>query len=426
MKLSEYQKSLSGMMAAQLAISITKQNISNLHTEGYVRQKVNFGATGATTSSGLPSGYGVKPLDIERVTDEVKTMQYNQQLSEFSYYEYAVKELSGVEGLFGTSDESSLAALTDRFFQAWHEVEKNPTQPTYYQTVVSEADKLSSELNRITSSLWQLKARAAEGGQFMAAEFNRLAKQLAETNEKIGDAGLQPPNQLLDERDQAIKNLAKLAKVDTTFESENPHVATLRINGLLLVSGADHYPLEVDSNLTLRASGAEVKINGGSIQAAIDLNVRHIPDYIQKISEFSKNLGDQVNAILGTTFFTGEEGNLHVYPPISANPASLKVTAETAKQVTELAKQAMSPGITYKTALDQLVVKVASDVNSAQSYMTIHEDLLMGIEQEKLNVEGVNMDEEMVNLMMYQNYFAANSKAIRTLNEMYESLFALI
>ncbi|MNG13673.1 flagellar hook-associated protein FlgK [compost metagenome] len=56
----------------------------------------------------------------------------------------------------------------------------------------------------------------------------------------------------------------------------------------------------------------------------------------------------------------------------------------------------------------------------------MHNDLLTSLQQNLASVEGVNMDEEMVNLMLYQNYFAANSKAIRTLDEMYDSLFALI
>ena len=70
--------------------------------------------------------------------------------------------------------------------------------------------------------------------------------------------------------------------------------------------------------------------------------------------------------------------------------------------------------------------RVASDKSSVNAYQSIHKDLLEGIQQEKMSIEGVNMEEEMVNLMAFQKYFVANSKAITTMNEVFDSLFSII
>ena len=69
---------------------------------------------------------------------------------------------------------------------------------------------------------------------------------------------------------------------------------------------------------------------------------------------------------------------------------------------------------------------VASDKSAVNAYQSIHRDLLEGIQQEKMSIEGVNMEEEMVNLMAFQKYFVANSKAITTMNEVFDSLFSII
>lgn len=71
-------------------------------------------------------------------------------------------------------------------------------------------------------------------------------------------------------------------------------------------------------------------------------------------------------------------------------------------------------------------MKVASDKSEVNGYQKIHGDLLEGIQQEKMSIEGVNMEEEMVNLMAFQKYSVANSKAITTMNEVFDSLFSII
>lgn len=422
MKLSEYNTALSGMTAAQLGIAATKQNITNLHSDGYVRQKVNLGSFGSTSGN---VGYGVKVLGVERITDEVKTSQYNRQLSELSYHEYISTELSSIEGLFNASGDASLSARVDHFFQAWHEVSKNPTQPTYYQTVVSEGVKLSSELNRISNELWRAKGQVQEDKAAQINEFNRLTEQLTETNKKIASAGSTAPNQLLDERDQIVKGLSKYAQIEATYESLNPNMVTIRINGTVIVSGTDRFPLE-SANGTLQVNGSVLKPEGGIIQAAVEMDQSHLSKYIEKMEYFSKGLADQINSIAGIPFFVGGTNALQVNPTFTENASLLAMPAEKAEQIANLENKQSPSGVIYQKAMDQLSVQVASDTNSAISYQNIHQELLSGIEKEKLSTEGVNLDEEMVNLMMYQNYFAANSKAIRTINEMYDSLFGIL
>lgn len=104
----------------------------------------------------------------------------------------------------------------------------------------------------------------------------------------------------------------------------------------------------------------------------------------------------------------------------------MKISAETANELAGITEKDYKGGLTYKKALDQLLVGVASDKSSVNAYQNIHKDLLEGIQQEKMSIEGVNMDEEMVNLMAFQKYFVANSKAITTMNEVFDSLFSII
>lgn len=102
------------------------------------------------------------------------------------------------------------------------------------------------------------------------------------------------------------------------------------------------------------------------------------------------------------------------------------MSAETANKLAAVTDGDYKEGLSYKQALDQFIVRVASDKSAVNGYQKIHGDLLEGIQQEKMSVEGVNMEEEMVNLMAFQKYFVANSKAITTMNEVFDSLFSII
>ena len=78
----------------------------------------------------------------------------------------------------------------------------------------------------------------------------------------------------------------------------------------------------------------------------------------------------------------------------------MKISAETANNLAAITDKGYKDGLTYKQALDQFLVGVASDKSSVNAYQNIHKDLLEGIQQEKMSIEGVNMEEEMVNLIL--------------------------
>ena len=108
-------------------------------------------------------------------------------------------------------------------------------------------------------------------------KFNRLAASLAEANKKIGQAGTQVPNQLLDERDRIMTEMSKYAEIEVSYESANPNIASVRMNGVLTVNGQDTYPLQLQTNkepMSLQIYGTDIPLNGGAIQSAIDTKAK--------------------------------------------------------------------------------------------------------------------------------------------------------
>ncbi|MCU5327172.1 flagellar hook-associated protein FlgK [Bacillus wiedmannii] len=431
MRLSDYNTPLSGLLAAQMGLQTTKQNLSNIHTPGYVRQMVNYGSAGASQgySPEQKIGYGVQTLGIDRITDEVKTKQFNDQLSQLSYYNYMNSTLSHVESMVGTTGKNSLSSLMDGFFNAFREVAKNPEQPNYYDTLISETGKFTSQVNRLAKGLDTAEAQTTEDIEAHVNEFNRLAGSLAEANKKIGQAGTQVPNQLLDERDRIITEMSKYANIEVSYESMNPNIASVRMNGVLTVNGQDTYPLQLNKEkepMTAEIYSSEIPLTSGAIQSAIDTKAK-IASYKKNLEELMISVKNEVNTEMGKEFFVEDQAkDMKLNPEFAKDVSKMKISAETANNLAAITNDDYKEGLTYKQALDQFIVGVASDKSAVNAYQKIHGDLLEGIQQEKMGVEGVNMEEEMVNLMAFQKYFVANSKAITTMNEVFDSLFSII
>ncbi|WP_242319545.1 flagellar hook-associated protein FlgK [Bacillus cereus group sp. BfR-BA-01349] len=431
MRLSDYNTPLSGMLAAQMGLQTTKQNLSNIHTPGYVRQMVNYGSVGASNGHTPEQriGYGVQTLGVDRITDEVKTKQFNDQLSQLSYYNYMNSTLSRVESMVGTTGKNSLSSLMDGFFNALREVAKNPEQPNYYDTLISETGKFTSQVNRLAKNLDTVEAQTAEDIEAHVNEFNRLAASLVEANHKIGQAGTQVPNQLLDERDRIVTEMSKYANIEVSYESMNPNIASVRMNGILTVNGQDTYPLQLNKEkdpMSVEIYGSEISVTSGAIKSAIDTKAK-IVDYKKNLEDLMSSVKNQVNTVMGKDFFVGDYAkDMKLNPEFQKDVSKMKMSAETANKLAAVTDGDYKEGLSYKQALDQFIVRVASDKSAVNGYQKIHGDLLEGIQQEKMSVEGVNMEEEMVNLMAFQKYFVANSKAITTMNEVFDSLFSII
>lgn len=153
-------------------------------------------------------------------------------------------------------------------------------------------------MNRLAKNLDTVEAQIAEDIEAHVNEFNRLAASLAEANHKIGQAGTQVPNQLLDERDRIVTEMSKYANIEVSYESMNPNIASVRMNGILTVNGQDTYPLQLNKEkdpMSVEIYGSEISVTSGAIKSAIDTKAkivdykksRRLNEFDEKSSEYS-------------------------------------------------------------------------------------------------------------------------------------------
>lgn len=232
--------SISGLVAFQRAIATTSHNISNVNTPGYSRQSVEFATQNAQVSSAGNIGSGVTVVTVERDYDDFLTGQLRNTTSNFqqldAYYGLATK----IDNILADS-ETGLAPSLQNFYDAVQVVSENPSSVPERQLLISEAEALVNRFEYIDGRLGDLNTEVNQRLRDGVVEVNQIAEEIAALNTEIGRIeGLsqgQPANDLLDQRDELVRQLSELTSVSTLIQ-EDGSMNVFIGNGQPLVVGS--------------------------------------------------------------------------------------------------------------------------------------------------------------------------------------------
>ncbi|MDQ7979110.1 flagellar hook-associated protein FlgK [Paraburkholderia sp. SARCC-3016] len=234
---------LTGLNSAQLGMSTTGNNISNAATPGYNRELAIFvEAGGLQTGSGFIGG-GVTTQTIQRQFSQTLTSQLYSTQSEsssLSSYSQLVTNLSNQIG----DPIAGIGADFTAFFNSLQTLAGSANDGPTRQTVINAASVLADAINSMGNQIDQTRQGINTTISSTVTQINNLTKQIAQLNAQIAAVGPngQPPNQLLDTRDQAVSQLSQLVGVNVQQASDGTDTISLP-NGMTLVQGTQSYQL---------------------------------------------------------------------------------------------------------------------------------------------------------------------------------------
>ncbi len=214
--------SISGLFAFQRAIDATSQNIANVSTPGYSRQRAEFGTRPAQMFANGWVGNGVDVTTTRRLYDDTLADQVRVATSAFSNLDAYATSMNRVNNMFANTT-SGLTPSLQKFANAMQDVANNPTNSSARQVLLSEANNLAGRLKSYDTQLTELSKQIETQISGEAQEVSTLAQGIAELNDQIA-AGLarsgQPPNDLMDQRDLLLDKLASHIDINTVKQSD--------------------------------------------------------------------------------------------------------------------------------------------------------------------------------------------------------------
>jgi len=341
----------SGVIAYKSALDTIGHNISNANTEGFSRQRVNLSTYVPSFEGYGYIGNGVHADSVERMYDQFVTSQIRGSSSSEAQYDTYHTYAATLDNLL--ADENlSLDPSIQNFFNAVQELANNPSSSISREFLLSEGGTLVDRMHYLNEQLNSTRSRLNQDLESTINDINGIASSLAETNQSIvtatGVANGVEPNDLLDQRDQLLKDLSELINV-TTLTQDNGAINVFVGSGQALIIDGNATTLSVVNSAEdvskkdisfATATGSIIitdELTGGRIGGALDFRDEVLDPAQNELGRVVVGLTDQFNTqhqlgvdlsgSLGAAFFTAPDPDILENANNSAGAAGLVTAA---------------------------------------------------------------------------------------------------
>ncbi|RDI76016.1 flagellar hook-associated protein FlgK [Gaiella occulta] len=434
------EMSLRALLAQQQALETTAHNVANANTSGYTRQVAVLQTTLPHSDAALnrpvaPGQYGtgVSVTEFRRLRDTFLDSQVRAQLARQAGQQARSNTLEQVELVLNEPQDTGLHAVLNRFWGSWQEVAVNPESYAGRQSLLQNASSLATALNETDRMLADLETQTDTQLTLAVGEANSLAGRIAKLNVAIGDNAVADltSNDLMDERDRLLDELAALG--DVTVATDSSGRVTVMLAGKAVVDPS----AAGGTNALVAADVTGTAPSSGKLRALYDLRNDVLPGYRGRLDTLASGIANAVNAqhaagvdqngAAGGAFFSGSTAAtlaVAVSDPrlVAASSSGAPGDGSNALAVARIQDQAVvagaRPGDYYRALVADIGV-AARDARQAGANATALADALRNRRE---SVSGVSLDEEMANMVRFQQAYAAAGRLLSTMDQMLDDL----
>jgi flagellar hook-associated protein 1 FlgK len=453
-----------GLVAARHGLDVVGQNMTNMNTAGYTRQRAVQSAAGSLAQVGpltgqVKVGQGVAVTSIQRLGDDYLDAKVRTTTASSGYWGVRANELSALQSSLHEPGTTGLSNQLTVVWSAWQTMANHPGELATGAVLLQESDALATQISvgytAVDDQWTQLRAEVTG----MAQELNGAATQVAGLNGLIRStlASGASANELIDQRNALTTTISTLT--GATVRNLPDGTVDVLVGGNALVSGDRSYELAVTGTTAMAGAAGDpvklswvarpdvpVSVDGGEIAGGISMLAGAnaagtggvLAEAAADYNEFATFLADAVNAVHrtgqvkdGTTghdFFaisaTGPAAlGLSVVPTdvngiANAKPGAGGLDGSIADQIARLGKATDSPdkkwsafvtgiGIATRTGLQQSALADLSTKSAVGN---------------QLANAAVDIDEENVNMLTFQTAYQGAARVMTAVDEMLDTL----
>jgi len=439
----------------QKGIEVTGNNISNVNTEGYSKQRLETSPYPSLEFNGYFIGHGVQIDAITRQHNAFLASQIQSKNASLGEESAKAGPLTELENIFNISDYN-LATDIDNFFDAWQQLSANPGGFAERDMVIQSGETLSDKFHSIGQDLINIQDSINNDIESQLGAINLKLKELADLNKDITatEIGGNTANSLRDRRDILLEDLSYTLGV-ISYEAPNGMITVSLPSGIPLVNDSESYSFETTwsgNDMQLRvnfgASTLDVNANslGGEFKGMLSIRDEFIPSLQTSLDKLAYNLVTEVNTqhaagtgldnVSNRNFFTAlstqTNASLNIAVGISnANQIAAGVSDAPGDNTNALLlgalgeKKAVDSAYTFSGYYGYLVSTVGIEASQARLNQGGTEDAMVQLKNLRDSVSSVSLEEEMINLIQYQRGFEAASKYLVTIDEMMDVVLSL-
>ncbi|MCR9162733.1 MAG: flagellar hook-associated protein FlgK [Nannocystaceae bacterium] len=437
--------------AHSAGVATIGNNVSNVSTEGYSRQRVDL-------SANLILG-GVRADGAFRAEDFLLSMQERDNAGSLGFASSSTSALLGLDGALSLGP-SALPEQISNFFDGLNALQGSPLDGARQQDVVQRANAMAESFSEAANSISGAGHDAQFRANLLAEQANELANTIANANETLA---LYNDPALADKRDLAAAELAELVGGQARIDSDGK-MRFVANGGAVLVDGNTVNALSVTTDpanpaaVTITAgTGAGQRdvtqqLGAGRLGGEVEFITGTIADSLAQLDQLAFDLATALNGVhasaqasdgtTGLPLFDIPVGPAGAASAISVNQVivddpSLLATGTLGEPAGDIGgvtsllsvREALTSGGGTRTATDEAIHllagigRLATDAQSAQDLHTARGDMLAASRDA---LSGVSIEEEMLRLSEFQRAAEAASTFVSTVDQMLANLISTL
>jgi len=306
---SSLQVANNSLVASQLGLQVTGNNIANANTPGYVRERIVVGPAPTVRYGGLLMGTGVSVEAIIQQTDRFLEERMRSATSDLANGEAQEGAYVKLEALLGELTDTDLSTSLTTFFSSIQDILNQPESVSVRNLAVLQGRTLADDIQRLDENARQL--REDLNNQVIAStdKINGLLEEVAKLNIQIvtaegGEIVKSDAVGLRDRRSNVLKDLSELINI-RTVEQTNGDV-TVFVGGDYLVFQGGARLVEASSSYDRGQSIAEIRlaetdsplqITSGKVAGLYTARDTALTSFLDGLDQFTKTLTFEFNKI---------------------------------------------------------------------------------------------------------------------------------
>ncbi|MEO7414177.1 MAG: flagellar hook-associated protein FlgK [Opitutaceae bacterium] len=455
---SSLNQSVKALTAHSRALETAGNNLANVNNPNYARQRVIFGDRGTVATPQGAQSLGLEALGVEQMRSSLLDRQVLREISlkasfaaEQQGYQRAQAGLGQAidrtesAGSATASAARGLGPAIDEFFNGFQSLAASPTDAGERQALLQKAAILVDRFHLADQRLAQVQSDLDAQVQSDVGEVNRLLSAVAELNSQIGRFESGAPNSAIDLRDQRQAKLEELA-------SKIPFEVRDSTGGQIQVVAKDASGLDVllvdrallkgtaaftGTQITAGSPATALALASGSIQGALAARDGAVATLRTNLDSVAQQIVTSVNALYNSSGTTGNFFNAAgvtaatIAIDSSVTVANLKASDggaagdnAVALGIARLAQQQFSTSGsgfidgTFSGFYSTSVSRLGQALSTANARVDDQTNIETLVRNQRDQLSGVSLDEEMADLMKFQRAFQASSRVFTVVDEL--------
>jgi len=453
------------LMTNQKSIEIVGNNVANVNTEGYSRQRAELSQIPAVNFGDFFVGQGVTVSDVYREYDLFISRQLQEKAITLGEESGRSTPLTELERIFSVSDDN-LASEIDRFFDAWQKLTTNPSGQVERDTVLQRGQLMGDAFRNTYDELENVRANLNNKITASIPNLNEKLSEIAKLNDRIYQVEIsgQSANAARDQRDLLVEDLSKSLGVQT-YTDNRGMLAVQLPGGTILVQGNQAMTLQADTsgsdvNLQVVIGGIPKDLRtedfGGEMYGMLDVRDNFIAGLRSDLDTLAVELTSAVNNTHVNGYYidpaTGTPATGQIFfedltalPPGTPASRHVNVVLPDSRYIAAAGQNTAAPGDnenalaiadlentylvggtdTFENYFAKMVSTVGIEASRNQLALGGAEDASVQLHNLRDGYAGVSLEEEMIDLVQYQRGFESSAKFLSTIDEMMNALLEL-